>query len=256
MSALPSLEGVDNFRDFGGYPTAYGRRLKRGLLLRSASHGRATDADLQALAELSIAVVVDLRRKSERERDPSRRHPDFSGVVIANDDDGPDTWHEHIRRSDLSAASFRAYLLDYYRSAPFEARHIDLFRRYFVALERADGPVLIHCAAGKDRTGLLAALTHHLAGVHRDDILADYLMTNEAARIDERTPLMAAAIAEMTGRTPPEEAVRVALGVDAAYLETAFAQITDVHGGLDVYLNEVIGLSPERSGALAARLME
>jgi len=256
MSVLPRLEGVDNFRDFGGYPTAYGRRLKRGRLLRSASHGRATDADLQALADLSIAVVVDLRRKTERERDPSRRHPEFSGAVIVNDDDGPDTWHEHIRRSDLSAASFRAYLIDYYRAAPFEARHIDLFRRYFAALERAEGPVLIHCAAGKDRTGLLAALTHHLAGVHPDDILVDYLKTNEAARIDERTPLMAAAIAELTGRTPPEEAVRVALGVEAAYLETAFAEITKVHGGLDVYLNEVIGLSPERAGALAARLIE
>jgi protein tyrosine/serine phosphatase len=256
MSALPRLEGIDNFRDFGGYPTAYGRRLKRGRLLRSASHGRATDADLEALADLSIAVVVDLRRKSERERDPSRRHPEFSGAVIVNDDDGPDTWHEHIRRSDLSAASFRDYLINYYRAAPFEARHIDLFRRYFAALEQAEGPVLIHCAAGKDRTGLLAALTHHLAGVHPDDILADYLKTNEAARIDERTPLMAAAIAEMTGRTPSEDAVRVALGVDAAYLETAFARITAVHGGLDVYLNEVIGLSPERAGALAARLMD
>jgi len=256
MSVLPRLEGVDNFRDFGGYPTVYGRRLKRGRLLRSASHGRATDADLKALADLSIAVVVDLRRKTERERDPSRRHPEFSGAVIVNDDDGPDSWHEHIRRSDLSAASFRAYLIDYYRAAPFEARHIDLFRRYFAALERAEGPVLIHCAAGKDRTGLLAALTHHLTGVHRDDILADYLKTNEAARIDERTPLMTAAIAELTGRTPPEDAVRVALGVEAPYLEAAFAEITAVHGGLDVYLSEVIGLSPERAGALAARLME
>jgi protein tyrosine/serine phosphatase len=92
--------------------------------------------------------------------------------------------------------------------------------------------------------------------VHPDDILADYLKTNEAARIDERMPLMAAAIAEMTGRTPPEDAVRVALGVEAGYLETAFAEIARVHGGLDVYLNEVIGLSPERAGALAARLME
>jgi len=256
MTALPRLEGVDNFRDFGGYPTVYGRRLKRGRLFRSASHGRATDADLKALADLSIAVVVDLRRKTERERDPSRRHPDFSGSVIVNDDDGPDTWHEHIRRSDLSAASFRDYLIAYYRAAPFEARHIDLFRRYFTALERTEGPILIHCAAGKDRTGLLAALTHHLAGVHPDDILADYLKTNEAARIDERTPLMVAAIAEMTGRTPPEDAVRVALGVEAAYLQTAFAEIARVHGGLDVYLNEVIGLSPERAGALAARLME
>ena len=256
MSALPILEGVDNFRDYGGYPTAHGRRLKRGRLLRSASHGRASDADLEAIASLGIAVVVDLRRRSERERDPSRRHPSFAAVLIENDEEGPDTWHAHIAGSDLSPASFRDFAMDYYRSAPFETRHIDLFRRYFEALERFEGPILIHCAAGKDRTGILAALTHHIAGVHPDDIVADYLLTNDAARIAKRAPLVAATIREATGRTPADEALRVALGVEAAYLETAFAQITARHGGLDAYLNDALGLSPERCGALAARLLE
>ena len=63
------------------------------------------------------------------------------------------------------------------------------FRRYFQALAAAEGPVLIHCAAGKDRTGILAALTHHLVGVHADDIVADYLLTNDLLAIDRRIPL-------------------------------------------------------------------
>ena len=62
--------------------------------------------------------------------------------------------------------------------AALEARHIDLFSRYFHALAEAPGPVLIHCAGGKDRTGILAALTHHIAGVMRQDIVEDYLHTN------------------------------------------------------------------------------
>ena len=80
----------------------------------------------------------------------------------------------------LTAASFRAYMFDYYREAPFNERMVDLYSRYFEILATAEEPVLIHCAAGKDRTGILAALTHHLAGVHRDDLMADYLATYDA----------------------------------------------------------------------------
>ena len=162
MTRHIALEGVDNFRDFGDYPAAGGRRLRRGALYRSASHSRATDADLERLAALEIAVVVDLRRREEREREPSRRPANFAGVVIANDvSHDEDSWHSHIASAELTAESFRAYLVDYYRAAPFDGRHIDLFARYFQALAEAEGPVLIHCAAGKDRTGILAALTHH-----------------------------------------------------------------------------------------------
>ena len=76
------LEAVENFRDFGDYPTTSGRRLKRGRLYRSASHGRATDADLTTIEALELAVIVDLRRPGERERDPSRRPAGFRGQVI------------------------------------------------------------------------------------------------------------------------------------------------------------------------------
>lgn len=256
MTTLPAFEGIDNFRDFGGYPTRHGRPLKRGRLLRSASHGRASDADLEALDSLALEVVVDLRRKSERIRDPSRRPRGFSGIVIVNDEeDSPDSWWAHVSTSDLSPESFRDYMLGYYRAAPFEGRHIDLFQRYFEALEHTTGPVLIHCAAGKDRTGLLAALTHHISGVHPDDIMADYLLTNAAARIHARTPHMTVMIEETIGRRPSEDWVRVALSVEPAYLQTALAEISAAHGDLDTYLESVIGLTKGRREAIAARLL-
>ena len=93
MTRHLALEGVDNFRDYGDYPAAGGRRLKRGVLYRSAAHSKATDADLEALAALGIAVVVDLRRTEERQREPSRRPAGFAGTVIvadgeANEEDG------------------------------------------------------------------------------------------------------------------------------------------------------------------------
>jgi protein-tyrosine phosphatase len=250
------LDGVDNFRDFGGYATSHGRPMKRGRFFRSASHGRATDADLQAIAALGIGVVVDLRRKPERERDPSRRHPEFAGVVIVNDDEQADSWHDHIRDSDLTPQSFREYLFSYYAAAPFEPRHVDLFRRYFQAIAETDSAVLIHCAAGKDRTGVLAALTHHLAGVHRDDIAADYLLTNNPQRFAQRLPLIAAAVREISGREPQEEALMIAMGVDGAYLEAAFRAMEAQVGGVDAYVEQVLGLDPSARERLKERLLD
>ena len=118
------LDGVSNFRDYGGYATRGGGRMKTGVLYRSANHAKASDSDLEAIAALGIGVVVDLRRTGERTRDPSRRHPTFAGVVIDNDigDVAEDPWQAFVRTSDLSSDSFRGHGLGYYRDAPFEAR--------------------------------------------------------------------------------------------------------------------------------------
>jgi protein-tyrosine phosphatase len=252
-----SLEGVDNFRDFGDYATAAGRRVHPGRLYRSAHHGQATDADLAAIAALNIAVVVDLRRGEERERTPSRRHDGFAARLIENDGNeaSSDPFVEFIKASDASEGAFRDYMLGYYRGAPFDERHLDLFARYFQALAEADGAVLIHCTAGKDRTGILAALTHHVAGVHRDDIFEDYLLTNTVASFERRLPAVAQMIVELAGRTPTDGAVRTAVSVDADYLATAFAVIEARNGSLDAYLEQALGLDPDLRARVEARLI-
>jgi protein-tyrosine phosphatase len=259
MTRHIALEAVENFRDYGDYPTASGRRLRKGRLYRSASHGRATDADLEAIAALELAVIVDLRRPGERERDPARRPAAFAGRVIQNDegegaDDDP--WWTFVRSCDLSEQAFRDYLSDYYRTAPFKPRHVDLFTRYFQVLADGEGPVLIHCAAGKDRTGVLAALTHHVAGVHPDDIRADYLLTNNPERIAARAPMVAAMIAQETGRTPTDAAIRAAIGVEAEYLDEAFRAIEAGHGGLDAYLERALGVDAAMRAEIEAALLE
>jgi protein tyrosine/serine phosphatase len=256
MTRHVALEGVDNFRDFGDYPVVGGRRLRRGVLFRSAAHAKATEADLERLADLNITVVVDLRRREERLREPSRHHPRFEGVVIANDrEHEEDSWRNHIANSDLTEASFREYLVEYYRKAPFDERHVDLFSRYFAALAKTDGAVLVHCAAGKDRTGILVALTHHLAGVHPDDIAADYLLTNDPVRMAKRLPQVAQAIREVAGRDADEAALMTAMGVDTLYLETAFAAIAERYGDTDAYLEQALGVTPALREAVHAHLI-
>ena len=253
-----TLDGVENFRDYGGYSAADGRRLKTGRLYRSAHHGTASEADLARLDALGLHTLVDLRRTTERTRMPSLRGIGFAAEVIANDidDEETDSFHAHLMNSDQSVEAMRQYLVDYYRAAPFEPRHIELYTKYFKALAEVDGAVLIHCAAGKDRTGLLAALTHRLLGVSEEDIFADYLLTNDPERMERRAPLFAAWVQELTGRTPSREAIFTSMGVDAEYLRTAFAAIEARYGSVEAYLEQALGVDAALKAKIEDRLLD
>ena len=119
-----------------------------------------------------------------------------------------------------------------------------------------DGYVLIHCAAGKDRTGILVALTHHVAGVHPDTAVEDYLLTNHPERLAARMPMIAKAMEEIAGRAPSEAVMQVALGVEADYLRTALTTIRERYGGLDGYLEQALGVGAAQHAVLRERLLE
>ena len=253
---LLSFEGVENFRDWGGYAGAAGS-LPSGRLFRSAHQGRATEADLRRLDGMGLALVADLRRPDERRRDPCRRPPAFGAQVIetAVEGDGEAPHLKFLREADLTAESAFGFMMGEYRRLPFEPAHLEAFGRWFRALADTDGPVLIHCAAGKDRTGLLVALTHHLLGVAPDDIMADYLLTNEARSLAGWAPRFSDLIERQSGRRPPPEAVAAFLRVHPDWLRAAFEVIEDRAGGLDGYLEGAVGVDGAPRETIAARLM-
>jgi protein tyrosine/serine phosphatase len=253
---LHAFEAIDNFRDYGDYATAAGRRVRPGRLLRSGHHARASEADLQALAVFDLGAVVDLRRPGERRDQPSRRPEGFDALVIEGGvDDGAEAPHiAFLKTEELTPNSGRRFMDSTYRRLPFDAAHLEVFGRYFQALGDQDRPVLIHCAAGKDRTGFLAALTHHLLGVHRDDMVEDYLLTNTAVDLVGRAPAIAKQLHQRTGRLASDDAVVAFLGVEAAYLEAAFAEVEARHGSLDAYLRDAVGVDDALRQRIEARL--
>ena len=143
---------------------------------------------------------------------------------------------------------------DTYRRLPFDPAHRDVFSRYFQALADQDRPVLIHCAAGKDRTGFLAALTHHLLGVSRDDMVEDYLLTNAAVDLAGRAPSIARQLQKMTGRVAADDAVVAFLGVEAAYLDAALAEVEARHGSVEAYLRDALEVDAARRDRIVERL--
>jgi protein-tyrosine phosphatase len=171
---LVALEAVHNFRDLGGYATADGRHTVWRTLFRADGLYRLTPADVVALEPLGLRTVIDLRSApelSERGRFPVDVHP----VVFHHFPIIDATWAladrpVHDRDEDFLIWAYQEMLTV---GAP-------RFAAAFAALAEPDAlPAVFHCAAGKDRTGLLAALLLGSLGVSHDDIVADYALTVE-----------------------------------------------------------------------------
>lgn len=255
-SRIHVFDALDNFRDYGGYAAAAGGLVRAGRLYRSAHHAGVSDADLDRLAAIDFGVVIDLRRPVERRRQPSRRPTNFTGLVIESDlDEAGEAPHiTFLRTADLTPDSGRRFMTETYRELPFAPAHLELFSRYFRALADSDRPVLIHCAAGKDRTGLLAALTHHLLGVSEDDLMEDYLLTNTAVDLEARAPGIAEQLKAFTGRTASHDAVVAFMGVEPDYLHAAIQAMTARHGSIDAYLDGALGVDAALRDRIAERL--
>jgi protein-tyrosine phosphatase len=238
------LDRVLNFRDFGGYDTADGGRVARGRLYRSAHFSEASDDDMAKLDALGVAVVVDLRRPEERVREPNR-WPGENGRTIANDEGRADVLPPHLMallQDNITAESVAGYMRQIYREFPFEPRHIHLYRAWFETLLESDAPAVIHCAAGKDRTGLGCALTLHALGVSEEAIFADYELTNAILDLDSRLPRIQARMEERLERKLDAEALRPMLGVNPDYLREAFAAIAAQASSTSSYLDNVLGV--------------
>jgi len=253
---IVATTGIHNFRDYGGYAVAGGGRLVEGRLYRSGEHTKATQNDLDILRALGRNAVIDLRGKSERAKAPCRRHEGFSGVVIASDGETA-AFAPHVEAASqaMQGADARKTLTSRYKELPFRPALVDVFRQYFHTLAESDGPTVVYCSAGKDRTGVLVALLHTLMGVHRDDVVNDYLLTNTAGDSAARTAAIRADLEKRFGAGLTDEAVRVITSVEAGFLEAAFDAITAAHGSVDAYASTVLHVTRDMRGVLESRLI-
>ena len=254
------LEGIRNFRDYGGYAAAGGATVKRGVLWRSGHHHQATPADLEQVAALGLSAVIDLRGDSERNAFPCARHPEFPAKVLFEPGETAGlagaAAHEAAAQGVRTGAESRAAMVRLNLGMPWRPVLVATMKLYFAELAAGRGPILLHCVAGKDRTGLAAWLTHHLLGVHPDDAMADYLLTNSAGNIERRIEAGARHVRSGFGRDMDMDAVRTLMSVAPEFLDTALAAIRAQHGSIKAYAEDVLGVSPDMTERMSRNLVE
>jgi protein tyrosine/serine phosphatase len=250
------LSGIHNFRDYGGYDVEGGGRLRDGVLWRSAHHVEASDEDLAAIDALGIETVVDLRGDDERAEHVCRRSEAFSArVLFAGGVTAGLAPHLQAAGGAIDAQTARARMIDTYAGMPYRPALVATLRLYLSALAEYDAPSLVHCVAGKDRTGFAVAVVHRLLGVHEDDLMQDYLLTNSAGKIEERIAQGAGHIRARHGVEMDEDAIRALMSVNPAFLEAALATVRRDHGDVATYAETVLNLTPEMREAMIDKLV-
>jgi protein-tyrosine phosphatase len=238
------LEGGSNFRDLGGHRTADGATVRRGAVFRSAHLGGLTDIDRAALGKLGVRTIVDLRGVGEAAETPHLIEGLACKVVGAHIEP---QLGEKLRDAvaDGTATPFvvMQFLVDHYREYP--RRCAPGFRTLFSTL--SDGthrPLVFHCTAGKDRTGFASALLLSLLGVPWDDVMEDYLRTNE---------LWTGHI----GRYPELDLDTRAAIIEARrpYLEAAFDVVRGDFGSTEAFAEKALGLDAKARERLKAELL-
>jgi protein-tyrosine phosphatase len=239
-----------NFRDIGGLPIRAGGTVRPGILFRSEGPASFAEDHRGELADLGFRAVADLRSSIERDKAPHTWcGTDCRLIALDMNTDlragGEDMWQTLGR--DPSAE----------RASEVMAHNYALMPKAFLphlpvmvdALLAGQTPMLVHCTAGKDRTGVVIAVFLELLGVPRDVILADYRKSDVFGENLKMSGHLKGDLQQTFGFVPPDEMVAVLIGVDERFLERAFEVIHSEYGGIDGYF-EAAGIGPDRRDEL------
>lgn len=232
-----ALEGAHNFRDMGGYGTEDGRTVKYGLLFRSDEMGGLTEQDLQFLQALNVRTILDYRGEREAERSPT---PEPEWLTYRRIEANPVAAASSGRAEDYVASGALNYdtMIAMYEKLPFEN---PAYRYLMESLQEPERlPIVHHCAGGKDRTGVGAAIILKLLGVPDSAVMEDYLITN--ATLGPKTGKW---LQSMAGQFE-EPVLRNLQDVFAAkepYLLAALEAVISKYGDWNIYFEEEFGIT-------------
>lgn len=253
----PEVPSVVNFRDGGGLSSRFGGRLRQGWLYRSGTPTSASEEDLARLVALDFSLIADLRYGAEREAEPHPWPAPLAGRIVQHQG-GAQREAPHyaaLRDGSMDEAIGHRLYEEIYREVPFDPEYKPVLDRLIHELAEGEGPMLLHCAAGKDRTGMFVALIHHALGVPEDEIFANFMASNQDPGLPGLAMRSRAGIEAKFGHRYPPELMMSLIAVHEDYLKAFIDEIEQRVGSLDAYL-EAAGLDRTRRDKALQRWIE
>ena len=241
------MSNLFNFRDLGGLKGLDGRLVAKHRLLRAAQPVDLNTEEIETLKAHNLRHIVDLRTAHEAEKAPvslfeniAYSHIDIMGQVDKNDAD-PKRWAEMFAQDPTAV---EARFIDTYKGFSTSENARKGFGDFIkLCANLKEGAILFHCAAGKDRTGVAAAIILKILGVADQDIYTDYLETANAQEAI-RTKLMSHT--KLEGLSEAQlKAMGILFGVKESYLQGALDAATAAYGSFEDYLYNGLGVTPE-----------
>ena len=270
MPRVLTISGAVNFRDLGGYQTPDGRHVKWGKVFRSAQLDRLTDQGIKELKALDVKVVVDLRFSEESVKSPTVKaavpnaemlswHDEFQDDSESRSSAMKRSWRDSLETND--PAQVREAMRVNYPQKLYSHRAI--YKKMLLRLVQGQVPLVFHCAAGKDRTGVAAALILSLLGVSNEQIVEDYLLTQNEIKHLMDSWVAGGATSEgeyedfqQRLMRQPRELIQPVFDADVNYIKTLLDYVDSEYQGFENYTTRNLEMSSSDINALRLNLLE
>jgi protein-tyrosine phosphatase len=228
-----------NFRDFGGMPAAAGQWVRADRLYRGGHLGRLAKPAFARLLALDFRVIADLRYVGERAEEPSPWPEPYAERVCAHGGARPNVPHIGLLLSGrLTRELVEQFYREFYAELPFDPLYRPLFARVIGQIAASPGRALVHCTAGKDRTGVFVALLLSALGVPRDVITAEYMQSSQVPALLAMRSAMLARAKRCYSYDIPADALEALWDVQPGYLDAMFCALEARCGSVQAYLAE------------------
>ena len=277
------FEGLNNTRDLGGMRTTDGRKIREGLLYRSGALYRASENDLNKLTDYNLCRVYDFREEDDRAHRPDPDIPGCSNLwipILMEDGAGVEQgekaqeeaykmFRNLIENPEQSAAMmtdiYRQFIREEYCSNQYGRFVKDMLSISQEAQKEGKQPVILwHCAAGKDRAGFGAVILQEIFGVLREDIFADYMLTNSyvmkevEAQIEKHRSKLIEFYGDQTEKIFPSYCEVVANMMEARteYLEAVYQCVKEDYEDFSSYVEKGLNISESEQAELRSIFLE
>ena len=250
-----SFKHTTNFRDIGGLPTSEGKKVKYGLVFRSDNLSQLKRGEFDKFNTLKIKTVIDLRTQGEIELKQDNLPKNviyFACPIVSDQGDLMAQMKGKVLRGEVSEGESKALMKEFYKKCVTDT--IPLLKEIIQKIAISEEPILYHCSAGKDRTGIVTALLLSVLKVDRQTIINEYLLSNYYRSSKIKSTMQKAKILKVIRTNLNTTVILNFMAVDSDYINAVFETIDQNYGGMDAFIANELGINASMREKIINRL--